>query len=97
LSRIDPSAVDGKDAGKFREHDRTLGCGQLLDMHGSAMKIIQQARVETWRKGKANNLEIIAAVLDPTQIARYLKHTGKPAAPPARAGVKMRIVCDEWC
>ena len=41
-------------------------------------------------------LEIIAAVLDPKQIARYLKHTGMPAAPPARAGVKMRVVCEEW-
>jgi len=44
-----------------------------------------------------SDLEIIAAVLDPMQIARYLKHTGMPAAPPARAGVKMRAVCDEWC
>jgi len=35
--------------------------------------------------------------LDPKQIARYLKHTGMPAAPPARAGVKMRVVYDEWC
>lgn len=43
------------------------------------------------------DLEIIAAVLDPIQIARYLKHTGMPAAPPARAGIKMRVVCDEWC
>jgi len=31
------------------------------------------------------------------QIARYLKHTGMPAAPPSRAGVKMRVVCYEWC
>gem|GEM_PF-4379897 len=44
-----------------------------------------------------SDLEIIAAVVDPIQIARYLKHTGMPAAPPARAGVKMRVVCDEYC
>jgi len=44
-----------------------------------------------------SDLEIIAAVLDPKQIARYLKHTGMPAAPPARAGVKMRVANDEWC
>jgi hypothetical protein len=43
-----------------------------------------------------SELEIIAAVLDPKQIARYLKHTGMPAAPPARAGVKMRVVYEEW-
>ncbi len=43
------------------------------------------------------DLEIIAAVLDPIQIARYLKHTGMPAAPPARAGVKIRLANDEWC
>jgi hypothetical protein len=42
-------------------------------------------------------LEIIAAVLDPIQIARYLKQTSMPAAPPARAGVKMRVANDEWC
>jgi hypothetical protein len=44
-----------------------------------------------------SDLEIIAAVLDPKQIARYLKHTGMPAAPPARVGVKMRVANDEWC
>jgi len=44
-----------------------------------------------------SELEIMAAVLDPIQIARYLKHTGMPAAPPSRAGVKMRIACEEWC
>jgi hypothetical protein len=30
-----------------------------------------------------SDLEIIAAVWDSPQIARYLKHTGMPAAPPA--------------
>ncbi len=39
---------------------------------------------------------IAAVVLDPIQIARYLKHTGMPAAPPTRAGVKMRLANDEW-
>ncbi len=43
-----------------------------------------------------SDLEIIAAIVDPIQIARYLKHTGMPAAPPARAGVKMKVVCEEW-
>ena len=42
------------------------------------------------------DLEIIAAVLDPIEIARYLKHTGMPAAPPARAGVKMRVENEQW-
>ncbi len=42
-----------------------------------------------------SDLEIIAAVLDPNQIARYLKHTGMPAAPPSRAGVKMRLANEE--
>ena len=42
------------------------------------------------------DLEIIAAVLDPIQIARYLKHTGMPAAPPARAGIKMRVDNEQW-
>jgi hypothetical protein len=41
-------------------------------------------------------LEIIAAVLDPVQIVRYLRHVGMPAAPPARAGVKMKVLCEEW-
>ena len=42
-----------------------------------------------------SDLEIIAAVLDPFQIARYLKHVGMPAAPPAQTGVKMRSLCEE--
>ena len=43
-----------------------------------------------------SDLDIIAAVVDPIQIARYLKHTGMPAAPPARAGVKLRVVLENW-
>jgi hypothetical protein len=46
---------------------------------------------------RRSDLEIIAAVLDPIQIGRYLKHKGMPAAPPARAGVKIRLANEEWC
>ena len=44
-----------------------------------------------------SDLEIVAAVLDPKQIARYLGHMGMATAPPLRGGVKMRVLCEEWC
>jgi hypothetical protein len=43
------------------------------------------------------DLEIISAVMDPEQISRYLKYVGMPAAPPPRAGIKMKVLCDDWC
>ena len=43
-----------------------------------------------------SDLEIISAVLDAEQIARYLKYVGMPAAPPARAGIKMKVLCEDW-
>ncbi len=43
------------------------------------------------------DLEIISAVLDTEQISRYLKYVGMPAAPPPRAGIKMKVLCDDWC
>jgi hypothetical protein len=44
-----------------------------------------------------SDLEIVGPVLEPTQIARYLKHSGMPAATPARAGVKTRIIWNACC
>ncbi len=44
-----------------------------------------------------SELEITSAVLDPIQIARYLKNVGMPAAPPARAPAKLKVLCEEWC
>lgn len=41
-------------------------------------------------------LEIVSAVVDPAQIRRYLEHVGMPAAPPVRAGVKIRVVWEDW-
>ena len=46
---------------------------------------------------RSSDLEIVAAVLDPKQIARYLGHAGMATAPPVRSGVKMRVLCEEWC
>ena len=43
------------------------------------------------------DLDIVAAVLDPKQIACYLGHAGMPTAPPVRGGVKMGVVCEGWC
>jgi hypothetical protein len=43
-----------------------------------------------------HELEIIAAVFDGASIARYLKHSGMPTAPPRIAGVRMRVLCEEW-
>ena len=41
-------------------------------------------------------LEIVIVVLDPAQIRRYLRHVGMPAAPPVRAGFKIRVVWEDW-
>ena len=46
---------------------------------------------------RSSDLEIVAAVLDPKQIARYLGHAGMATATPVRGGVKMRVLCEEWC
>jgi hypothetical protein len=43
------------------------------------------------------DLEIISSLLDPEQISRYLKYVGMPAAPPPRAGIKMKGLCGDWC
>ncbi|MCX6128493.1 MAG: transposase, partial [Proteobacteria bacterium] len=43
------------------------------------------------------DLQIISAVLDSEQISRYLKYVGMPAAQPPRAGIKMKVLCDDWC
>jgi len=42
------------------------------------------------------DLEIISAVLDTEQISRYLKYVGMLAAPPCRAGIKMKVLCEDW-
>jgi hypothetical protein len=51
---------------------------------GEAFKTVFAIDVSRCPRCK-RDLEIIAAVLDPIQIARYLKPRGMPAAPPARA------------